>query len=201
MRVAWLLATDVERAVHHLSDEVGRFASGDLRPGESHFWEDELGHLASQVDHMAGSLGAMIVGVRATADGVESAAGRIGEASQRLLDTSREQVLGNDALRDSIVGVTGQVGGIRDSATELTVSVEFVQLVRTADVPAIHEDLGHGVAAAGALAHFLAALGRHHHVNLNEVDALVPKQPLGAVAVGAKRRRVDFNFRHRTLRP
>jgi len=122
--VAWLLATDTQRAVTRLSEEVGRLASGDLRPGQPQFWEDELGQLEAQLEHMAGSLGAMIVGVGGTADRVEAAAGRIAQASARLLGTSDEQVAGNAALRTSILAVTGQVDGIRASATELTVSVE-----------------------------------------------------------------------------
>ncbi|HKJ23434.1 MAG TPA: methyl-accepting chemotaxis protein, partial [Myxococcota bacterium] len=122
--VAWLLAADVQRAVAHLNGEVTRLASGDLRPSRPHFWEDELGGLASGLEHMAQSLGGMIVGVRATADRVEAAAGGIGQASRRLLETSEDQVHGNDALRESILGVTGQVSGIRESAGELTASVE-----------------------------------------------------------------------------
>ncbi|MBW2448222.1 MAG: hypothetical protein JRG83_20185, partial [Deltaproteobacteria bacterium] len=122
--VAWLLAADIERAVRRLSEEVGRLASGDLRLGEPQFWEDELGQLSAQVDHMTGSLGAMIVGVRATADRVESSAAGIRAVSTRLLTTSEEQVHGNAALRESILGVTGQAQGIHESAGELTASVE-----------------------------------------------------------------------------
>jgi len=124
LAVAGLLAADVEGSVAELAGEVGRLAAGDLRPVALHFWEDELGQLEDQLDHMAGSLGAMIVGVRATADRVEAAAAGIGEASARLLGTRDEQVAGNAELRTSILGVSGQVDGIRTSARDLTASVE-----------------------------------------------------------------------------
>ncbi|NNL66406.1 MAG: hypothetical protein HKP30_09205 [Myxococcales bacterium] len=122
--VAWLLASDIERAVRALSGEVGRLASGDLGRGESLVWEDELGDLAARLDHMAESLGAMIVRVRGTADRVDGAAGGISEANANLMQTIQEQVNGAEMLRTALLGVTGQVQGISASARELTTSVE-----------------------------------------------------------------------------
>ena len=122
--VAWLLASDIQRAVGALSTEVGRLASGDLGRGTPLVWEDERGELAGRLDHMAGSLGAMIVRVRGTADRVDGAAGGISEANANLMQTIQEQVNGAEMLRTALLGVTGQVQGISQSARELTTSVE-----------------------------------------------------------------------------
>lgn len=122
--IAWLLASDTEDALHVLSEEVARLASGDLGRGRPLAREDELGVLSAGLEHMAESLGAMIVGVRGTADRVDAAAGEIAAASADLLSTSEEQEAGAQALRASLLSVTGQVSGISSTARELTTSVD-----------------------------------------------------------------------------
>ncbi len=124
LAIAWMLASDMERAVGKLGAETARLASGDLRAGDPVLREDELGQLASGLEHMGRSLGAMIVGVRGTADRVDSAAGEIAAASADLLTTSEEQRTGADTLRTSLLGVTGQVEGIAATAQQLTSAVD-----------------------------------------------------------------------------
>ncbi len=122
--VAWLLARDTEQAAVRLRVELERLASGDLAAGEPVLWEDELGDLAAGVDHTADSLRAMVGEVSATADRVDGSAGHIADASRTLVDTGQGQVTGVARVKEALLTVTGQVGGIAQSARDLTDSVE-----------------------------------------------------------------------------
>src|SRR5262245_10251482 len=75
-------------------------------------------------------------------------------------------------------------------AVELAGSVEGAQVVITADVAPVNENLWNRAAAAAALDHLVAAPGLEHDVDLGELGAFLSQQPLRRAAVSAKRLRI-----------
>src|SRR6185436_12947403 len=87
-----------------------------------------------------------------------------------------------------------------EQAIELAGPVEGAQVVITADVAPVNENLRNRAAAAAALDHLVAAPGFEHHVDLGVLGALLLEQPLRRAAVAAERLRVyeDARLRHAT---
>src|SRR5688572_7856249 len=88
----------------------------------------------------------------------------------------------------------------REQTIELAGSVEGAQVVITADVAPVNENLWNRAAAAAALDHLVTAPGLEHDVDLGELGALLLQQPLRGAAVAAKRLRIHDNscVRHAT---
>src|SRR5262245_18513082 len=78
-----------------------------------------------------------------------------------------------------------------EQAIELAGSVEGAQVVITADVAPVNENLWNRAAAAAALDHLVAAPGLEHDVDLGEFGAFLLEQPLRGGAVAAKRLRIN----------
>src|SRR5262245_25405092 len=74
-----------------------------------------------------------------------------------------------------------------EQAIELARSVEGAQVVITADVAPVNENLWNRAAAAAALDHLVAAPGLEHDVDLGELGAFLGQQPLRRAAIAAKR--------------
>src|SRR6185295_13421283 len=85
-----------------------------------------------------------------------------------------------------------------EQAIELAGSVEGAQVVITADVAPVNENLWNRAAAAAALDHLVAAPGLEHDVELGELRAFLRQQPLRGGAVAAERLRIhdDSCVRH-----
>src|SRR5262245_65522259 len=85
-----------------------------------------------------------------------------------------------------------------EQAIELAGSVEGAQVVITADVAPVNENLWNRAAASAALDHLVAAPGLEHDVDLGELRAFLRQQPLRGAAVAAKRLRIhnDSGVRH-----
>jgi methyl-accepting chemotaxis protein len=122
--LAYLLATDLGRAVAHLRSEAQRLASGDVRPGEPFESEDELGELSRSFESMMHSLRATLGRVTRAADGIESTAAEMTAVSRSLSSATADQVAAIGRTTSSMEAINRQVGGIADSAQALNVSVE-----------------------------------------------------------------------------
>src|SRR5688572_4137358 len=87
-----------------------------------------------------------------------------------------------------------------EQAIELAGFVESAQVVVTADMAAVDEDLRNRAAPAAALDHLVTAPRFEHDVDLGKGRAFSGQQPLGGAAVAAKRLRVndDARLRHAT---
>src|SRR5262245_61072327 len=85
-----------------------------------------------------------------------------------------------------------------EQSVELAGSVEGAQVVITADMAPVNENLWNRAAAAAALEHLVAAPGLEHDVDLGEFDAFLFQQALRRAAVAAKRLRIndDARIRH-----
>src|SRR5690349_8446724 len=82
-----------------------------------------------------------------------------------------------------------------EQAVELAGSVESAQVVITADVAPVNENLRNGAAAAAALDHLVAAPRLEHDVDLGVFDAFFLQQPLSRGAVAAERLGIDDDAR------
>src|SRR6185436_10088856 len=84
-----------------------------------------------------------------------------------------------------------------EQAIELAGPVEGAQVVITADVAPVNENLRNRAAAAAAFDHLVAAPGFEHDVDLGVLRALFLEQPLRRSAIAAERLRVHDNSRLR----
>src|SRR5262245_17679476 len=82
-----------------------------------------------------------------------------------------------------------------EQSVELAGSVEGAQVVITADVAPVNENLWNRAAAAAALDHLVAALGLEHDVDLGELGAFLRQQALRGAAIAAKRLRIHDHAR------
>src|SRR5690349_15785637 len=85
-----------------------------------------------------------------------------------------------------------------EQAIELAGSVEGAQVVITADVAPVNENLRNRSTAAAALDHLVAAPGLEHHVDLGILGALFLQEALCRGAITAERLRIydDARLRH-----
>ena len=119
-----LLAEDVSVATRHLSDEVERMASGDLRAGTVWEGDDELGDLARAFERMGHSLRGTLARVSEAADRVEQGATTLVPVSEGIADVTAAQVGVMQQATSSMEEIEAQVRGITQSSTALNGSVE-----------------------------------------------------------------------------
>src|SRR5690348_5852781 len=82
-----------------------------------------------------------------------------------------------------------------EQAVELAGSVEGAQVVITANVAPVNENLRNGSAAAAALDHLVTAAGLEHDVDLRVLGALFLQEALRRGAITAERLRIHEHTR------
>ncbi len=122
--LAWLVSSDVIRAVAQLRDNVARMASGDLHRERVLESEDEIGDLSRDFEAMAGSLRSTLSRIFGAADRLEQMAADIASISGGVAAVTADQVAGIQRAALSMDAIDGQVRGIADSAGVLNGSVE-----------------------------------------------------------------------------
>jgi len=122
--VAQLVAGEFKRGAQALTEEAGRLAGGDLRPGRAWEAEDEMGVLARSFEQMAASLRSTVGRVSEAADRVDSTASEISAVSQSVGVASADQVRRIQQANELMIEIKDQVAGVSTSARELNDSVE-----------------------------------------------------------------------------
>ena len=122
--LAYLLSSDVGRAMERLRAEAERMASGDLRPGRVFESDDELGELARSFQTMASFLRATVGRVAVAADHVDAAAGEMAAVTDCVVGVTADQERGIERAAAAMEAINGQVQGIAESTQALNLSVE-----------------------------------------------------------------------------
>lgn len=118
--VAWAVSRDVAAAAGRLQQRAEHVAAGDLRPGEIHDGEDELGALGRAFERMEVSLREMVGRIASAGAGVEAAALGIAGAGTDVAGGSQAQAEALEEARGAMGRVEEAVRGIAVSAESLS---------------------------------------------------------------------------------
>src|SRR5260221_12979905 len=86
--------------------------------------------------------------------------------------------------------------GLCKEGGQLPLSIQGIEIITTANMLAIDENLRHRGPPTSPLTHEGAQFAVSHDVDFSVIDTLVIQQPFGAMTIRAKHRRVDLNLSH-----
>jgi methyl-accepting chemotaxis protein len=170
--VVYMVAVRIARPISNLSEEVQKFAEGDLTVHLESSSQDEVGQLTKNFNEMAAQINGMVRTIQQTVHNVEEASVQVSHLTGETITSSKEIASAMDSVANNATHQANEIEGILGRMERMSRSVEGVN-VSMNGMAQLSSDVDGSSQEGMNKLHELRQTSRESNVQLQEVEQVM----------------------------